>query len=196
MKDTFLGRDLRAAFDLTERKLQYWMEQGFVKADLNNKQPRVYSLAEAVICGLTAYFVEKGGYYPAHAARIARLSYNAALMLEEKSKDKNYELEIFEGAMAHMGVKKEDGEEYDIFFLVKIHMQSIDEQDAVEKMKWNTLHIYKIYHIIDNILTKLGNNQNELITLKKTDDVILYTNDKNFGSWLALKIDPAKKTKN
>lgn len=193
MKNTFLGRDLRKAFDLTERKLQYWMEQGFIKPDLNNTQPRVYSLAEAVICGLTTYFVEKGGYYPAHAARIARLAYNAALYLDEHSQDKNYELEIREGALAHMGVIDQDGIEYDIFFLVKINVQDIDEVEAIKNLKWKTLHVYKIYEIIDNILNKLENNKNETVSLKPTEDVILYPNGIKNGGILSLKIDPVKK---
>ncbi|MDY3811008.1 hypothetical protein [Desulfovibrio porci] len=194
MKSSYLAKDICTAFEIPTRTFQYWMEQKFVIPDIHDRQPRIYSIHEALVTGLIEYFITKGGYTPQRAARIGRLSLNAALHIQGKEGNSiqcpgvdNYTLKIFEGVLGVMESQKENK----VAFLSSITAYEEDERKTLQNLDYTVLHEYKFSKIIDSLLFKLGIKNDEEILIKQCPHIVIFYSDKELP-FVGLDTDPSK----
>ena len=82
----YLASQICKAFDIPPRTHQHWLDRGFIAADLRDRQPREYSLRQALYTGLIHHFIQRG-WTLERAHRLARYSGAAWLSCMKMLKD-------------------------------------------------------------------------------------------------------------
>lgn len=196
MKEYFLAKEICSAFEIPSRTFQYWLDQGLIVADIRDRQPREYSPREAIIAGLIDYLIKKGGYTVARSARIARLAVSSALLIydnmEEEIKNSDglrIKMEICNGVIGWVYHVTED---MHVHFLAAIDISDDDEAKTMQDIKQHdVMHTYKLSHILDALIVKLGYAECEFITLADDHGVKVRkmdSGDKHF--FIRLEKDP------
>ena len=78
MKRSYLAKNICEGFNIPPRSIQYWLDRNYITADIRDRQPREYSLRQALYAGLTQYILDRGVVLE-RANRIARYTVSAWL---------------------------------------------------------------------------------------------------------------------
>ena len=177
-KTVFTSKDIEVCLGVGNREQIYWYNKGYIRADIQDQKPRVFSMKQAINIGMIKYFNSQG-YSLAHAARISILTTEClfVLMSDSQTIKKNklgipsdMSLMIHDGVLARILLQGvQDGSPLKMVFAVNTDLSS-EERDAFcgdwktekglvgskEKLMSDATCIYALTSIIQKIVQKAG----------------------------------------